>query len=614
MKVWEVMSQPSITLKENDKISKARKIIRETGLRCLPIVDEKNRLKGFLTRTDLLKVTSLKIDAPVKEFMREEPKITLDMELVDALNKLKKHNLKAVPVVASTSDESLKGIFSLTDILRAIRARGFTPKARTVSEVLTREFLKCEPDERITKIWSKFVNDEAPAVLVMKEGRLWGIITPKDLIDRRSWFFARESEDLKTPGKVKRFMIRGPICASPYLPIDFVTEFILNNDFSLLPVVDDEGNVIGVITQEDLVRAYIEGMKPEAIPVPPIPIPLVEGEVEYTSPSGKLREVLIEKTVEVPFPRLKVKDWMRKEVFKVVLTDSVAHARNLMLRHKIDHLLVVDEKGRILGLVSKRNITKRVGFEGPIWKRRPSDPEFMSRIMTPEPPKISYEASIEEAASRMVYNDTDALIVVDEKDDFLGIITKNDIVEAFAKHYRDILVENIMQPQRVGVVHPHHSLNHVIRIMDANYLDCIVVAEGDKPLGLISDSQLVFTPIDDPVNGIKHRRLVWIRRSIRGGRKTGKYVKITPLLAEDFMVPVPAIVKSNWEASKAAQLMLEHEVDGLPVISENGQIIGVVTKMDILRELARRLLITPLEEEKVPEKVAERGGREALKE
>lgn len=615
MKVWEVMSQPSITLREDAGIFKARKIMRETSLRCLPIVDEKNRLKGFITRTDLLKVTSLKLDAPVKEFMRQYPKITLDMELIDAINKLKEYNLKAAPVINSINDETLRGTLSLLDILRVMRARGFTPKAKTVSEVLTTKFFKCDPDERITKIWSNFVNDNAPAILVMKEDRLWGIITPKDLIDRRSWFFARESEDMKTPGKVKRFMIRGPICASPHLPIDFVTDFILNNDFSLLPVIDDESNVIGVITQEDLVRAYIEGVKPEAIPVPPIPIPLIEEKkIEYASSLNKLKEVLIESAVEAPLLKLKVKDLMRREVFKVALKDTVAHAKNLMLRYKVDHLLAVDEKGIILGLVSKRNIIKKVGFEGPIWKRRSSDPEFMRMIMTPEPPKISHEASIEEAATQMVYNNTDALIVVDDEDKFLGIITKNDIVKAFAEHYSGVLVENIMQPQRIGVVHPHHSLNHVIRIMDTNYLDCVVVAEGDKPLGLISDSQLVFVPIEDPVNGIKSRRLVWIRKLIHGGRRRGRYVKITPLLAEDFMIQIPAIIKLGSEASEAAKLMIKHKVDGLPVISENGQIVGVISKMDIIRELARRFVATPVEKEKLREKIVEHGRKETVRE
>ncbi|MCD6514969.1 MAG: CBS domain-containing protein [Candidatus Odinarchaeota archaeon] len=596
MRVWEVMQKPPKVLKPDDHIGKARKIFRETGVRVIPVVDENGKLLGYLRRIDVIKLTSLKLKiplkgissvAPVKDFMVSHPIITQDLDIFEVAKVMIKNNLEAIPVVKSLREPFLLGVITVIDILRVLISLGFTPRAKTVSEVMTADFYKIDPDERIDKVWHKFVEDHVKAALVIKkDGNLWGILTPKDLIDKKSWMFARESERPRTPGKVKRFMTRGVMVVTKDLPIDMVARFIVDHDYTLLPVIDENGEVIGVITQLDLLRAYMLGKKPEAVAVKPWEVPVPAEEIVYAPSESTLQTVLVKKPASAVIkPELTVEEIMQKGYIEILPTDTLEHARNLMLRYKVNHLVVVDDEGSILGILSKRNIIRALGIRGPIWMRREFDLRFIEQVMTPDPPRISAYATIEDAANMMLFYDVDALLV-EKNGSIVGIITKDDIVKAYAKHATGrAKVENIMQPRSIGAVHRHHSIAHVIRVMETNYLDAVVVVERNAPIGLISENRLVFVPITDSVGGIKHRRVVWIRKL--KGRKMARYVKITPLLAEDFMIEVPTTISLDTDTAEAAKLMIKYDVDGLPVVDENGIVLGIVTKSDIIRELAR---------------------------
>jgi len=52
------------------------------------------------------------------------------------------------------------------------------------------------------------------------------------------------------------------------------------------------------------------------------------------------------------------------------------------------------------------------------------------------------------------------------------------------------------------------------------------------------------------------------------------------------MVRDPLLVPPTMTISKAMALMVEHHVNRLPVV-ENGEVVGILTRYDILRALTR---------------------------
>ena len=56
------------------------------------------------------------------------------------------------------------------------------------------------------------------------------------------------------------------------------------------------------------------------------------------------------------------------------------------------------------------------------------------------------------------------------------------------------------------------------------------------------------------------------------------------LTARDFMTPDPITIAPDATIVKAARLMVEHKIGGLPVV-EDGKLVGIITETDVCRVL-----------------------------
>ena len=96
---------------------------------------------------------------------------------------------------------------------------------------------------------------------VMKKGKLVGIVTDRDL-KKASASDATSLEGhellyLLEKIEVKDLMTKDPITVPPDYTAEETAQVLLENKISGAPVVDDNGQVVGVITQTDLFRVLI---------------------------------------------------------------------------------------------------------------------------------------------------------------------------------------------------------------------------------------------------------------------------------------------------------------------------------------------------------------------
>ena len=599
MKVWEVARKADVKVYPNTPLVHARALFRRSEERIIPIVksEKEDKYVGFLTRIEAIIPTSTKSNLRVKDVAREHPTLKPDMNIEDAYKTLVEFKVYEAPVV--DDDNNLVGVLTMRDIIKALQRRGYAPIAETVSEIMTTEDLDeyiVTPDTRINKIWSKFVFKGIPAVIVVRskdDKTPIGIITPFDLIKKGRWRFHREIEAGKivTPAKARRIMTRGVVVATKDSRVEDVARVMVENDFTVVPVVDEEGRVVGIVTQADVVRAYLEGRKPGRAAVKPVqaPIPVkAEERVRFASESQLLEQVAVKAEEAYTVSGLKAEDIARLELPAVSINDTVEHARKEMLRRKTNYLLVVDEAGRIVGVVSKFDMLKAIALRGPIWRRRVYDKFFIDFVMNKNIPHVKASDPIEKVALDMLSSRSEVAIVEDDEGNIIGFITKDDLVDAYARTQTGkLLVENLMMPGRVSIVHPHHSLAHAIRKMQSFMLDALTVYDGSRIHGVISANRLPFVAFEDALTARKSRRLIWVRRLVKAGRKVARYVTIAPLLAIHATTPVKDYLKPDDDVFKAIELMKSNNVDGLPVVDEEGRVLGTLTKNDILREMAR---------------------------
>ena len=603
MKAWEVARKPKVVVMPDAPATRVRALLRDEEEPIAVIVDNEKNMKfqGYLTWREVIQITSHYSNLRAKDLALDWPVAYKDDNVEDMVKRMEEEKVYAIPVLDSKDNPVVVGVASVADIVRALMAAGYAPRAETVGEVMTTEDLEeyiTTPDERVNRVWSDLVYHGKLGKVVVRskdDPVPVGIITLKEFVETGRWFFHRESErGLKTVAKVKRIMLRGAPAATPETPIEYAARIMVENDFTVLPVIDEEtGRLVGVLTIYDVARAYLEGAKPGRVPpvkkaVLPIEVK-PEEQVRYVSGEQVLRQVLVEKPQEVELAGIRAADIARPELPAITVNDTVEHARRMMIRYRTNYLLVVDDRGEIVGVVTKWSMLKAIGLKGPIWRRRVHDRYFIDYVMETEIPRVKANDSLEQVALKLTEAKAELAIVEDEEGRVIGFITKDDIVDAYARSMAGrARVENVMTPGRIGIVHPHHSLYHAVKKMQTFYLDALTVYDGAEILGVVSANRLPFVAYEDAVTGIKSRRLIWVRKLVKGAAKKGRYVKVTPLLVMDAMVPLRGVyVRTSDDVVKAIQLMKEHNVDGVPVVDEEGRVAGVVTKTDIVRELAR---------------------------
>lgn len=125
----EVMNPDVVSCHEDDPISRIWNTMEQSGYGGLPVVDEKNRIKGMVSRMDILRKRSLKAlkesgksnKAPVKR-ATNTPATTVEEGTLtkDAAKKMVEEEVIRLPVI--NEDKKVVGIVDSEDILR-----GFVP-------------------------------------------------------------------------------------------------------------------------------------------------------------------------------------------------------------------------------------------------------------------------------------------------------------------------------------------------------------------------------------------------------------------------------------------------------------------------------------------------------
>ncbi|MBO8183380.1 MAG: CBS domain-containing protein [Archaeoglobus sp.] len=160
---------------------------------------------------------------------------------------------------------------------------------------------------------------------------------------------------------------------------------------------------------------------------------------------------------------MKVGDIMVTNVISFKPNDRVADVIETLRKHRISGAPVVDEDGKVVGVISEADIVKlnslielpeiEINPFNPFsfleihnyWKKVGKIPEKIKKrqetltngsvndVMSKKPVTISPEASISEAARIMRKKDFNRLPVVDKQGKLIGIVARQDIIRVLAR-------------------------------------------------------------------------------------------------------------------------------------------------------------------------------------
>ncbi len=276
---------------------------------------------------------------------------------------------------------------------------------------------------------------------------------------------------------------------------------------------------------------------------------------------------------------MKIEDVMNEEVILAEENDQVSHARNLMLKHGYSRILVVDPEGKPVGILTEKDLTRKMRSNGPKWKRRTIDKISIRRVMTPNPLTITPFREVREAVELMIKNDISSIPVTDG-DEVVGIVTKSDLMDFYRQKYTGKWKVSDLMTSEVVTVNENHSIGHVISIMEDQKIGKVIVMRDNEPVGIITSANISFANVEDPGTGVSVEKIAFLRKI--DGQEKRNVREVSMVTAGDIMTNHLIKIEQGEDAASAADIMAKKEVSGMPVVG-NDELVGIITKTDIIR-------------------------------
>ena len=262
-----------------------------------------------------------------------------------------------------------------------------------------------------------------------------------------------------------------------------------------------------------------------------------------------------------------VKDIMAKDAVVVDKDQNIHDALKLMKKNKVSRLPVIntnqDHLKELVGIITEKDIALRLG-SSKYGNLAPSH-FHVSTVMTHQPLTAEGNQTLGDAAQIMLENGIGGLTVMDGNQ-IIGMITKTDFLHTCqGRPFTEITVNERMRTN-VTTVGLQDRLVHARRL---------IIDEGISRLPVMEDGELqgMITSKDIALAMMSFRKVV-----------PDKYkpARIRNLLVEDVMIQNVKTITPETTISEAAQILLDENFSGLPVVDEDGM-IGIITKTDFLK-------------------------------
>ena len=158
---------------------------------------------------------------------------------------------------------------------------------------------------------------------------------------------------MPTKTKVKELMTTDIIKFQPDDKIRFITETFQKRKISGAPVVDNQNKVVGVISEADIINLTATIPLPEIDLDPFNPLSMVLT-FSYRIKIKKIPEE-IKKQCKTLFDG-SAADIMSKNPLTITSDDSISDAARLMHKKDFNRLPVVDDKGRLVGIITRDDV------------------------------------------------------------------------------------------------------------------------------------------------------------------------------------------------------------------------------------------------------------------
>ena len=355
--------------------------------------------------------------------------------------------------------------------------------------------------------------------------------------------------------------------------------------------------VITVVDRPERIDRIIDPLREMA----PHALMIVQ-EVEVAQSGAPLKEGL---------PEVKVSEVMRREVATVHPDSALTQVIELLLDKDFTAVPVTDDQGKVVGMVSDSDLLTRGDMNVPLSLKRAADREFVrdlhrslenprrkvSEVMTREVVTTGPDAVLGQAARLMVEKHLKRLPVVDREGRLVGILGRLDILNTIAAVHlpqwhpeahavgQQALVSDVMTPE-VPTVHESATVEEIFeRLVSSAHKRVVVVDDQRRVVGVIADSDLISRVSRESWPGIVELLRARIPIARISGDARRHLQKLRAKSVKELMTREVITVHAKMPVASALALSAEKRVKRLPVVDDQGRLLGIVGRTEMMRAL-----------------------------
>ena len=263
---------------------------------------------------------------------------------------------------------------------------------KPVSQLMTRDLITATQDVTILEAMRTMVRHDIRRLPVVEKGRLVGIFTMVDALNAiYRWLYQRRGGDVYS-APIRSYMTRNAIAASPDTPIAEIVQRFVELGIGSMPIVDEDGNLVGIFTEWDAVKLIAE--------------------------------------LDLPY---RTEDAMTHIVYILTQSSTMMDALEGIVVYRFRRYPVLGAGGRLIGTLHAKDVMRYLADESVVERVRRSEAEQIMRepitaAMTSELTVARLGETVREIAARMVERDVGGLPVVDEEGNVVGVVTEKTLL------------------------------------------------------------------------------------------------------------------------------------------------------------------------------------------
>jgi CBS domain-containing protein len=256
-------------------------------------------------------------------------------------------------------------------------------------------------------------------------------------------------------------------------------------------------------------------------------------------------------------------------VVSIPQSDTLLQARDIMSQRGVSQLVVVDEKMRPVGMISKRDLARFLMEDS---TNRTLEEISVSEASSKSMPEIREDLPVFNAA-RLFDTENLTCAIVTNEHPFIGIVTETDLCNYFSRRVPNTFKVSDFMARDFIFAKGSYPVVHVAQAIVFKQSSVPVI--DDELIGILTLSDLLSIGQKKPVS-IRHH-LVFNSESR----------KVAMLTTRDLMTRDPVSAKQDDDLAQAAQTIVRKGIGSMPVIDNEGTVVGLLSKHDIVRALGR---------------------------